>query len=61
MSPEKHKIPLCMVRCLPTRQRQRWLDLTTVIGYAAYVAAGTQLFVLLAPTKGNSFGQTGGC
>ena len=29
-------------------QRRRWLDLSTVIGYAVYVALGTQLTIFLA-------------
>ncbi len=33
----------------------RWLDLTTVIGYAVYVAIGTQLAVLLIRTMTRTY------
>ncbi len=39
---------ILLVSLFRHERRRRWLDLTTVIGYAVYVAIGTQLTVLLA-------------
>jgi len=39
-------------------QRRRWLDLTTLIGYAIYVATGTQLTILLAQKMTRTYDAT---
>ncbi len=48
MVPWTGAVLILLVSVFRRDQRRRWLDFTTVIGYAVYVAIGTQLFVLLA-------------